>query len=130
MQCPEPKCREELFKAMNDKCKEIGNEIKGKVSITVLIGCLAVLVAAGGTIGTLAYDAYSGAQGKQDKQLESCQEVTTDLDKKVGIIQNDLDHIREELIKQGKNQDQILKILLDIQRKTRRDRDNDSGYTH
>jgi len=121
--CPDPKCRESLVKAMNSACAELKERISKKVSISIMCWTFVAFLSAIGIVAGISYEAYSRSQDGKQAQLNSlrdkmgdCGKVTQELDKSMAVMQSDLNHIREQLDKQGLRQEQILEILNKIQR--------------
>jgi hypothetical protein len=134
MPCPETDCREDLIQRINDRADVIKNGIKtelndvkaqcaDKVGIRNFYWIVAGFLTAIGLISGIAYTAYSRSQDQKQAGIEECQKSTKVLDTNVAVMAKDLDHIKEELEKQGVKQERILDILNKLMR-----RSNDNGY--
>jgi len=118
VECPDPKCRESIFQKINEECNNIRKCLNQKVSIGILTWSLIAMLSCVGIIAGISYTAYSRGQDEKQERIDNCQEATKSLDKSIAIITNDIEHIKESLQKQDTKQEQILKMLDRIERKS------------
>jgi len=114
--CPNPRCREDLIKMMNEKIREIRACLNNKVSTKMLVSVFVVVLSAIGIVSGISYTAYSRGQDEKQKAITECGKVTQKLNTNMAVVQRDLETIKAQLEKQGMSQDKILDILMDIKR--------------
>lgn len=126
VECPDPNCRESLLKSFNSACGEFKTQLNKKVSINIMCWTFVAFLTAIGIVAGISYEAYSRSQDGKQKQINNvrnevreCEEVTKELDKNVAVMQSDIEHIKEQLEKQGYRQEKILEILNELKAKMR-----------
>jgi quinolinate synthase len=125
-ECPEhPECRESILKKINEECSGIKKSLNEKVSIKILTWAIVAILTAIGIVSSITYTAYSRGQDEKQAQIADCQQTTKSLDKSVGIMANDIEHIKISIKKQEKQQERILRILDRIERKSNGHNDGD-----
>ena len=134
MTCPETDCREDLIQRINEKADTIKNGIKtelkdtkaqcaDKIGVKSFYWIVAGFLTAIAIVSGLTYTAYSKGQDQKQSAIEETQKATKQLDKNMAVMAKDMEHIKEELTKQGLKQEQILEILNKLMR-----RSNYNGY--
>lgn len=116
VECPDPQCRESLIAATNSVCRDLRNDMNKKVSLKLMLSLLATIVTVGGLVAMLSYTAYSRGQDEKAEQIQQCNKVTKTLDKNVAVMQRDIEHIREQVEKQGQRQEKMIEILNELKR--------------
>ena len=97
--CPDADCRVDLI-----------NKIDSKVSVKILCWGMGVILLCIG----LAYGAYSKGQDRHERQIAKCNEATAELSTTTAVIESSINGIKEELKKQSRGQDRMLRILMKL----------------
>jgi len=114
VKCPDPSCREDLIKLVNEKTKNARDCISKKVSTKTLCWAVGILITCMAIVSSISYTAYSRGQDEKQTKIDECARITQKLSTSVAVMQKDIETIKEELKKQGKSQEQILDLLKDL----------------
>ena len=110
MKCNVPECREDLKKCIN-------NGLKKKISTTTLAIILTAIIAAGGTIATMSYDAYSEGRTTRQADIKQNREAVARNTLNMATIKADLNNMKETLSESRATQTKIFDVLNEINRK-------------